>query len=235
MLAKVVGQGQTVMLDLHTEVSWGSAPAREYGNLTFTVQRGSAAWSHDVLSEAGGFLVEIATNVGRLRTIADKPTYTPAGMTFKGLPLEHWLSERVVGPNQTFRSALAGHVFQAGFRDAIAGRVQLKLGSVMMAPPLISEITFQGQSFMEVIHALMNETGHEWWIDDDLRLHWGAYQGRFHERWIVDDGAIFKRLQLGSLLEIDSEVIEIEPDGATFVAHGGTAPLLWPSQRVVKL
>lgn len=231
MLVRIIGAEQALMVDLPAEINWSNG---NHHTIKFTLQRRSSAWGNEIIDERGGFLIVAETQWGRGRWIADTAQPVADGLVFPGLAMSQWLEKNHVVSNRRFTGALAGHVIQAAFRSGIDGRVPLKLGQLLMAPPLV-DINFTGQSLMGIIDQLAQDTGHEWWIDDDLQFHWAAYQGRYHERWLCDDGRFLRDIQQPTLLDTQSEVIEIEPSGASFSAKNGYVPVLWPTQKVVKL
>lgn len=235
MRVEITGPDRTVLLELETTVRWAASVSGNRPEASFTLPRHSPAWG-ETLDDRGGWVARIRTPRGSLTVITNRPETDARGMHFQGLHVSYWL-EQPVQMERAFHSALAGHVVRAVFRDAILGneRSPLKLGSVLMAPPLV-DIEISGQTVLDVLTELRNQTGHEWMLDDTaLTFSWGPREGRSHEHWIVDDGALFERVQHGSLLDEPAQVIEIEPDGGRYTSINPNAPIYWPRSEVVRL
>ncbi len=200
-------------------------------------------WSHgwdaaSIVDPDGGNLVSVDTIYGQWPGVTDQPTYTKSGLMRLNLfGPQRWLEIRRVSPNRTMRGATAGRIFRRAILDAVAGLAPLPLtiGTVLEAPPLIGEMRFSGQTCLDVLQQLMNETGQSFWIDADWRIHWGEAHGVWHDGWWFDDGDLLRELQRLPLNEQHGEYIEIEQSGRQFKVARPGQPLLWPSQHVERV
>lgn len=235
MLVTLRGGALQATLDIGASVSWNTTESGEFGVATLTVPRDSAAWNLDVVLEDGGFLVDIMTQFGAWTGVADRPQWRPAGMRITVHHIHEWLSLRLVG-RRAFAGVTAGAIAYRAVQDALAGHGTLPItaGAILQAPPVIPLYEFDRQPLMDVLTDLHERTGQSWWLDRHNRFVWGNRQGQYRERTFVDDGRLFQHLQPGTLVQLDDEVIEVEDGGREFSARG-SAPLLWPRQRLERI
>lgn len=227
----------SVTLDLPAEVTFSTSNGQQFGSAKLTIPRNSRAWSTDIVSERGGFLVRIHTPVGNWQGIAESPTFTPSGMSMDVLHLNTWAQIRHVAAHRRFCGLSGGAIAKRAVEDALAGlgAVPVTIGPVLEAPPILNTYEFKRQTLLAVLTDLSRLTGQQWTINERLQFTWRAQIGRYREFVLVDDGKFLDRLQRTPLADQHRERIEVEQSGRTFTAHDRTTPLLWPSQEIVRI
>lgn len=236
MLVKLTGQ-KSIMLDLPCELTFSTSNSQSFGSAKLTIPRHSAAWNPDIISERGGFLVQVFSQVGNATLIANTPVYTPTGMTVEALHVTAWCDIRHVSPSRTLVGMTAGAIAQLAVKDALMGlgSVPITIGPILQAPPIVNEYRFQRQTLLSVLTDLQKQTGQQWQLDESLQFRWVSQTGKYREFVLIDDGRFLDRLQRTPLADQHRERIEVEQSGRTFTAHDRTTPLLWPSQEIVRL
>lgn len=235
MLVTVRGQ-RGITLDCFAEPTWAASGGQAIGSASLRIARDSLAWDSDIINEQGGMLVDIHTAAGLWRGIADRPTYTPAGMELEALHINAWATIRHVATGRRMFGVTAGAVAKRAVRDALVGlgSVPVTMGAILEAPPLIN-YAFDGQSLISVLTDLQNQTGQTWLIDDLLRFAWVQQVGKYQELTVIDDGQFLGHLSGDRLADQYLETVEIEQSGRTFTAFDRGAPALWPAQRITRI
>lgn len=235
MLVSLYSQS-SVILDLPAEVSWQTSNGQQFGSAKLTIPRNSRAWSTDIVSERGGFLVRIHTPVGNWQGIAESPTFTPSGMSMDVLHLNTWAQIRHVAPYRAFYGLSGGIVAKRAVEDALMGlgSIPVTIGPVLVAPPVVN-YEFKRQTLLSVLTDLSRLTGQQWTINERLQFTWRSQIGRYREFVLIDDGKFLSRLQRTPLADQHREHIEVEPSGRTYTAYDRTTPALWPSQEIVRV
>lgn len=225
------------MLDLPCELTFSTSNSQSFGSAKLTIPRNSAAWDDQIISERGGFLVQVFTPVGNATLIANTPAYTPAGMTVEALHPAAWCGIRHVSPSRTLVGLPAGAIAQLAVKDALMGlgAVPVTIGPILQSPPIINEYRFQRQTLLSVLTDLQKQTGQQWQLDESLQFRWVAQTGKYREVILLDDGKFLDRLQRTPLADQHREHIEVDPAGRTYTAHDRTTPALWPSQEIVRI
>lgn len=225
------------IIDIQAEISWTANGDRQLAKASITIPRDSPGWSAEVIDERGGFIVECDSRYGRFVGVADRPQYTELGAEITVHHIGVWLSLRRVRNGLTIPATTAGTILRIAFADAFSGRAStpLILGSILDAPPLITEFSFHGQTFLDVVTQLMDETGHVWEIDERLRFNWGARQGQYRPYWLIDDGQLFARITPGTMGDQYAETLETSTDGHSTTIYANDVPMFWPAQRVVRI
>jgi hypothetical protein len=228
---------QATSIDIQADVTWTAAVARAHGEAQLKIPRASVAWDANVITERAGFMVGIQTRWGPWWGIADKPTYTPSGLSVTVRGVSNWLGIRRLVRPVTFHGLTAGALARHIYTDAIAGLggVPVTLGKVLDAPPVINIFEFRKQTALAALEELASRSGQEWELDEGFRLNWVPRQGRHHELWITDDGSLFDSISLGSLSDRTAEAIETAQDGREFRVHANESPATWPKQEVVRI
>lgn len=223
------------MADLDAVPTWRATASGEAGSCTLEITRESAAWARDVIGPRGEFLVEVLTPVGVWAGVANRPVWRPEGGSIELLHITRWLGTRRIQKARRFYGVTAGHVVRQLWRDCFAGLagIPIKLGPILNAPPLIDhQFPYDpGMTAQTVLTALVELTGQQWRLDESYRLSWIAREGRYHERWIIDDGRIGS-YQMDSLEDAVSEWIEIDASGRVYRSVTPQRPRLWPLQAV---
>lgn len=226
-------------LDLDAEPTWEASGGQSIGSARLRIPRESAAWSADVISESGGFLVDILTPAGKWLGIADAPTWTAngSGMDVRAQHVTAWAKTRHVSASRTFVGCTAGAIVRRAVADALVGlgSVPVTIGTIVEAPPVIALYEFKRQSLLSVLTDMQDQTGQQWVIDDLLRFSWRQQVGRYREVTIIDDGKYVGNLQRTPLADQYAEDIEVEQGGRAFTARNPEAPALWPAQRITRL
>lgn len=235
MLVSLYSQSSAT-LDLPAEVQWSTSNGQQFGSAKLTIPRTSRAWSADIVTERGGFLVRIHTPVGDWIGLADTPSYTPVGMTLDVLHLNTWASIRHVAPYRRFCGVSGGIVAKRAVEDALLGlgSIPVTIGPILVAPPIVN-FEFKRQTLLSVLTDLSKLTGQQWTIGNDLQFRWVSQIGKYREFVWIDDGKYLPRLQRTPLADQHREHIEVDPAGRTFTAHDRTTPALWPSQQIVRI
>jgi len=215
------------------EISKAASSERTFSEAQLFIPRSSIAWDSDLLREEGGFPVTVFTDKGTLKGVADQPRWVDFGAELTVYGPERWMEIRFVGTGKIFRHMPAATIARAAIRDGVSGiaPVSIAHGTYLFMPPLVREIIFDGQSILDVLTELTNETQQIWWIDDRLRFHWGERTGIYHPEWFFDDGKLLPELQPLPLFDRIGENIEIEPSGRRFSVRREAQPNLWPSQK----
>ncbi len=232
-----IGRHNGLLLDLPATVTWEATAGQSLGSATISVPRDSAAWSDEVISEYGAFLVQALSPAGIWSGIADSPTWTPAGMSFRAQHLMSWARVRHVSTSRRFAGVVAGVIVQRAIQDALIGlgSAPVTIGPVVMAPPVIANYEFRGQSLLSVLADMQNQTGQSWQIDDVLRFSWVQRVGRYRELTLVDDGRYVSSMARTPLADQHRETIEIEQSGRQFGVTDTGVPGLWPSQQIERI
>lgn len=229
MLGSIRGAQTSVTIDLPATVEWKLSDLREHGEAQITLTRNSAAWIEEVLSDEGGFFVEIPTRFGVWRGIADVPTFSPEGAKMVVRNITHWAAIRLVG-TRTYYGLTAGALAREAIRQGLLTALPITIGTILEAPPIIPEYEFRGQSVLDVFTDLSEETGQTWEINDDFQISWIPKQGIFREVWLIDDGNLLRQVQTQTLGEQYQEIIEREPSGRSFTSYNDVIPL-YPQQK----
>lgn len=226
-----------ITLDTFAEPTWEASGGQAIGSARIRIPRDSAAWDADVISETGGFLVDIESPAGLWRGIADSPTFSPEGMELRAQHIMAWAKTRHVSTFRRLHGLTPGAIAKRAVEDALVGlgSVPVTIGPIVEAPPVLSVFEFKGQSLLAVLTELQNESGQAWVIDNLLRFSWRQQVGRYRELTLIDDGKYLRTLQRTPLADQYAEDIEVEQSGRTFTARDATAPALWPAQRVTRI
>lgn len=224
-----------MLAELDALPTWRAVASGEAGSCTLRLTRASSAWARDVINPRGEFLVEVLTSVGVWAGVANRPEWTPDGCTIELLHINRWLGTRRITRARRFYGVTPGHVVRQLHHDCFAGLagIPLKLGPVLAAPPLIDH-QFEyaaGSTALTILAELTRLSGQQWRLDQHYRLSWVAREGRYHERWLIDDGRMGS-YQLDSLEDSVSEWIEIDASGRVYTSVTPQQPRLWPLQSV---
>ena len=205
-----------------------------HGSAELLIPRTSPINDIEVIDPDGGFLVEFPLRNRVWRGVAETPRYLPEGVRVRVLSVTAWLDTRRVRGGRLFYGVPAAVVIRTAFRETLSSRahIPLRLGSLLTAPPLVGPGFNYSGSLLEILNRLSAWTGHEWEIDQSLRLNWMTHTGRFHEFVIVDDGR-FLSAGLGqrALQDRFSDVTEIDPFGRRLSQPDYSTPGLWPAER----
>lgn len=226
-----------ITLDCYADVTWEASAGQSLGSARVRIPRDSPAWDADIISESGGFLVDITTGAGRWRGIADAPVWSPEGMEIRCQHIMSWARIRHVGTTRRLHGLTPGGIVRRAVTDALIGlgSAPVTVGAIVEAPPVIASYEFKGQSLLTVLADMQQQSGQAWLITNDLQFEWRQQVGRYRELTLVDDGRYLSTLQRTPLADQAAESIEIEQSGRTFTARDGTAPLLWPAQQIERI
>lgn len=232
-----IGRHDGLLLDLPATVTWETTAGQSLGSATISIPRDSAAWSEDVISEYGAFLVQVLSPAGTWTGIADSPTWTPAGMSFRAQHVMSWARVRHVGTSRRFAGVTASAIVRRAVQDALTGLASapVTIGPVVAAPPVIASYEFRGQSLLSVLADMQQQTGQAWVIDDALRFSWVQRVGRYREITLVDDGRYVSSMARTPLADQHRETIEVEQSGRQFGVTDAGIPGLWPSQQIERI
>jgi hypothetical protein len=235
MLCVIYGGERSVMADLDADPTWRSTASGEAGSCELQLTRESAVWARDVLNPRGEFLVEVLTPVGSWPGVANRPNWRPGGCSIELLHINRWLGTRRVTRARRFYGVTPGHVVRQLHHDCFAGLagIPIKLGPVLAAPPLVDhQFAYDaGSSAQSILSELARLSGQHWRLDESYRLSWVAREGRYHERWLIDDERIAS-YQADSLEDAVSEWVEIDASGRVYTSVTPQRPRLWPLQAV---
>lgn len=236
MLVSLYGS-TAVTLDLMADVTWQPSGGQGIGSATVRLNRDSAAWHEDVISEFGGMLVRISTPAGDWMGIADSPVFSPAGAELRCQHIHAWMKTQHVSTVRRLHGLTAGAIARRALQDAMIGlgSVPVTPGSFVEAPPVLAAVDFRGQSLLSVLTDLQNQTGQVWVLDNRLRFHWRQQGGQYREHTLIDDGQYLSTLQRTPLADQYAQDIEVERSGRTFTARNPDAPALWPAQRITRV
>lgn len=224
-------------------VTWSASVSRNFGSAELRFPRGSSIADLDsngnakYLYQDGGFYVELNhRDLGVWRGIADTPTINRMGVTIPCMEIETLVSIRRVSAIANFEAVSAGHIVKAAFEQAFGavGAAFLSPGTFDLSGPLILSYQFNAQYLSEVLGAMMDWTGMEWWVDEQLHFHWGM-GGKFYPYPLSDDGDVLESERSGTIQEMAVEVTATNSLGMerTFMNMDDPAGILWPRQVVV--
>jgi hypothetical protein len=235
---------ETYRGEVYTSVTWRHCIAGEYGEATFSLPPGHPALATDdngeprYVDNMGGFYVEVLHDaLGKWRGIADVPDSSDEGVTVKAFELPALLTIRRVGNAGEYRALPAGAIVAAAYYQAFGGvgRAAISLGDVTLSGPLIVAYRFENQTLAEVLDDLMEMTGMEWSIDDELRLNWHGFAGRYYPFPLADDGDLLDSRRSGSIQRMAISVTSRNSLGheLTTTTLETEAGAWWPAMEVV--
>jgi hypothetical protein len=171
----------SITLDLDAEVMDRATVTQQLGRRMLRIPHTSPAWDEAYINSAGGTFVEFFTGRQIARGIADRPQIRRGIMELAVYPPEQWFAIRYVSTNRQFRSVPAGAIAMNAVRDGVLGlgTATILPGSIVIGAPAVT-MDFSGQTVLQVLQHLTDASGQTWMLDNDMRFHWVAQQGRYH-------------------------------------------------------
>ena len=220
---------RTVLADL--AVTWSDRlPAlRELAEAEIAIPHGHEADDPAVFAEQGGTVVRVYHEGTAWLGIADVPERTETGVRLRAYAPAAWLDIRTVGSGRRFLGATAGTIARVALVEGLGGLPGAPIVPFRFceAPPHIDEYECRGQSVLQVLVDLMELTGQEFWIDDQLRVWWTPWAVRGRNVVLTDADGLLGPLPGESLQEQAREVHE-ERRGIDWVVADYRVPSVWP-------
>lgn len=225
---------RTVVADLAVQFRERLPALRELPEAEIAIPYGHEADSPEVVAEHGGTVVRIYAEGAVWLGIGDVPARTDRGIQLRAAHVLAWLDIRAVSSYRRFLGCTAGTIARAALIDGIVGLPGVPLIPYRFceAPPHVDEYEFRGQSVLQVLVDLMELTGQEFWIDEQLRVSWVPWQVRYRPVVLTDADGLLGPLPGESLQEQAREVHEVR-HGVDWTVVDLRIPSVWP--RVVTI
>lgn len=226
--------GQAFTAELPISLTLALPALRETAELTVTLPVDLLTPAAAAIVRAGAVLTAL-TPWGVWRGVIDEPQPNEAGWQITAYHPVRWLDLRPVAPQQELLGLPAGAIARLAVTQAMAGlgATPIRIGPCVEAPPPITSYTFRGQSALQVLTDLMDQTEQEFLVTPDGEFRWVA-QGTalWHDRVVVDALGHFGPLPGESLNELAWEVTEVRA-GLPWTIRDTRVPATWPRAVVL--
>lgn len=225
---------RTVLADLAVQFRERLPVLRELPEAEIAIPHGHEADDPAVVAEQGGTVVRVYGEGAAWLGIGDVPERTADGLRLRAYAPAAWLDIRPVSSGRRFLGCTAGAIARAAVEEGIGGLPGAPIVPYRFceAPPHVDEYEFTGQSVLQVLVDLMELTGQEFWVDEQLRLSWLPWQARYRPVVLTDADGLLGPLPGDSLQEQAREVYETRR-GIDWTVYDLRVPSVWP--RAVSL